>query len=285
MTLFTHTATRGVSRHALALLAGAALAFSMLALAQPAFAADPNANERASERSNGNANANANPNANGNNGNGNGNGNPGGPAGNNGTIKVDGNAFDTHPNNEPHVDCLFQIDFYGFDQGDLWASLTFEAHPPTGGGMLLSDSVFIGEDSNAGGGSQNGHDASAGNQDHDGTRVYDLSSALAAYAPHPNQGYHVRLTVQADGAQGARVKHKAFWVAPCATTPTPTGTQPGGTQLGGRGTPRPGGTIPNTATTSTGGSAPLAPLAVVVLLTSLATLAAQPVVGRIRANR
>ena len=38
------------------------------------------------------------------------------PPGNNGTIKVDAAPFDDAPNNEPHVDCVFQIDFYGFDE-------------------------------------------------------------------------------------------------------------------------------------------------------------------------
>ncbi len=36
------------------------------------------------------------------------------PPGNNGTIKVDGVPFDDLPDNEPHVSCTFQIDFYGF---------------------------------------------------------------------------------------------------------------------------------------------------------------------------
>src|SRR6266542_3347355 len=69
------------------------------------------------------------------------------PPGNNGTIKVDGLPFDDQPNNEPHVGCTFQIDFYGFDQGDLNADVLFEAIPPTGTGQeLLTDTVFIGED-------------------------------------------------------------------------------------------------------------------------------------------
>src|ERR687892_506859 len=55
----------------------------------------------------------------------------GGPPGNNGTVKVDGIEFDDHPNNEPHVGCEFQIDFYGYDEGDLSAAVTFEAQPPT----------------------------------------------------------------------------------------------------------------------------------------------------------
>lgn len=41
------------------------------------------------------------------------------PAGNNGTVKVDGVEFESHPNNEPHVGCVFRVDFYGYDEGDL----------------------------------------------------------------------------------------------------------------------------------------------------------------------
>jgi hypothetical protein len=46
-------------------------------------------------------------------------------------VKVDDVPFDDHPNNEPHVGCSFQIDFYGYDEGDLEAQVTFEAHLPT----------------------------------------------------------------------------------------------------------------------------------------------------------
>ncbi len=221
------------------------------------------------------------------NGNGNGNGNAqGGPPGNNGTIKVDGMPFDTHPNNEPHVDCVFQIDFYGFDAGDLWADLTFEVHPPTGNGVILTDTVFIGEDDNSGGGSEAGLDAEAGNQqDADGTRFYDLSGALAAYEAHPQQGYHVRLTVNADGSQGADTKHKVFWVQPCApeTVGTPPTVDTGGGTGGVRGgTGRPsagvstgGGVIPDTATSvELGATTIVSLLGVLVLIGSLAWLGA-----------
>jgi hypothetical protein len=53
------------------------------------------------------------------------------PPGNNGTVKVDAGPFDAAPDNEPHVGCTFQVDYYGYDQGDLHAQVTFEAHPPT----------------------------------------------------------------------------------------------------------------------------------------------------------
>jgi hypothetical protein len=143
------------------------------------------------------------------------------PPGNNGTIKVDGVTFDDAPNNEPHVDCTFEIDFYGFDEGDLDAQVTFEAHPPTGPPVvLLTDTVFIGEDDNSGGGgSEAGLNAS---------EEYQLD--FTGIEPHPQQGFHVKLTINAEGSQGADVKHKVFWVTPCVTptptrTPTPTQTQ------------------------------------------------------------
>ena len=63
------------------------------------------------------------------------------PPGNNGTIKIDDVVFDNHPNNEPHVGCEFQVDFYGFDQGDLFANVTFRLQPPTGRQVLLDGHV------------------------------------------------------------------------------------------------------------------------------------------------
>ena len=156
------------------------------------------------------------------------------PPGNNGTIKVDGVDFDSHPDNEPHVGCVFQIDFYNFDQGDLNATVTFEGQPPTGGGTLLTDQVPIGEDP-AGGG--NDLDASA---------TYDLAEALAGIAPHPVQGHHIRLTVEAQGSIGDETKHKVFWVEGC-TPPPPrtTTTTPGETTT----TTQPDGTTTTTAPT------------------------------------
>src|SRR5688572_17116226 len=50
------------------------------------------------------------------------------PLGNNGTIKIDGLDWDDAPNNEPHPGCTFEVDFYGFDEGDLYADVVFEAH-------------------------------------------------------------------------------------------------------------------------------------------------------------
>jgi hypothetical protein len=165
------------------------------------------------------------------------------PPGNNGTIKVDGIPFDDAPDNEPHVGCTFQVDFYGFDQGDLFADVTFEAHPPTGPvQVLLTDTVFIGEDDNAGGGSQAGLDAS---------QTYTLD--FDGIQPHPNQGFHVKLTIHADGSQGADTKHKVFWVTGCAAGTTTTTTLKATTTSGV--TSSSGATSTSGTTTTTSGVA------------------------------
>jgi hypothetical protein len=179
------------------------------------------------------------------------------PPGNNGTIKIDGTPFDDLPNNEPHVGCSFQVDFYGYDAGDLDATVTFEAHPPTlregEDQVLLEDTVFIGEDDNSGGGSEAGLDASD---------TYTLD--FAGITPHPVQGFHVKLTINAEGSQGADVKHKVFWVTGCVPGPTTTTTAPTTTTVAPSTTIAPTITIAPTTTmapsttvaptTSTGGS-------------------------------
>lgn len=134
----------------------------------------------------------------------------GNPPGANGTVKVDAQPFDTHPNNQPHVGCQFQVDFYGFDQGDHTAHVAFDVHAPTGDQRIVEDFVPIGEDP-AGGGT-----------DLDAERTYDLGPALAGFTPHPKQGYHVKLTVSAPGAGGkVATKHKVFWVEGCEAPCTP----------------------------------------------------------------
>jgi hypothetical protein len=125
--------------------------------------------------------------------------------GNNGTVKIDGVPFDDAPNNEPHPGCNFQVDFYGYDQGDFNANVRFYAIPPTGKNiLLLSDKVFIGEDP-AGGGT-----------DLDGSGTYNLSDELKSFMAHPQQGYHIKLHVNAPFSIGADKKFKAFWVQECA---------------------------------------------------------------------
>ncbi len=130
------------------------------------------------------------------------------PAGNNGFVTV----------SKPSVDCTVQVDFYGFDEGDLNADLTFWAHPPTAPNgpfttELLVDTVFIGEDDNSGAASEAGLDAS---------RTYTLD--LSGIEPHRVKGWHIRLDVRSDGSHGANLKHKVFWVTGCER-PSPAPSQ------------------------------------------------------------
>jgi hypothetical protein len=164
------------------------------------------------------------------------------PPGNNGTIKIDGVPFDDHPNNEPHVGCTFQVDFYGFDKADE-ANVTFKAHPPTGDRQeLLTDTVFIGEDDNSGGGSKAGLDAS---------EIYTLK--FDGIEPHPKQGFHVKLTIKTDDGR----KHKVFWVQGCEQpTPTPTTTKTPTPTPTHTKTPKPTPTATKTPTTKPSSESP-----------------------------
>jgi hypothetical protein len=61
-----------------------------------------------------------------------------------------------------------------------------------------------------------GHAEPAREQHHGQDRRHPL------YRAHPNQGFHVKLTINAEGSQGADVKHKVFWVTECIPSPTTT---------------------------------------------------------------
>lgn len=134
------------------------------------------------------------------------------PPGNNGTIKIDGVSFDTHPNNQPHVSC-FEVDFYGYE-ANVPVVLTFSAHPPTGNNVIRTITGTLDNDGSSG--------ANAGGID--GEFEVDLSSDLAGFTPHPIQGYHVKLTITADDGMppGNDTKSKTYWVKGTCTAPTTT---------------------------------------------------------------
>jgi hypothetical protein len=121
------------------------------------------------------------------------------PPGNNGDVKIEFSGTQP-PNMEPHVPCTFNIEFYGYDQGNLSADYSFALQPPTGTAVLLTGNVFIGEDP-AGGGN-----------DLDAQVPVDLGPSLSGVTPHPIQGYHIKVTVDAQGSIGADTKYKVFWV-------------------------------------------------------------------------
>ena len=125
------------------------------------------------------------------------------PPGNNGTIKIDDVLIDDGNENVPHPGCTFVVDFFGYDVGDRAAVMTFEGQDPTGGGELLVEQAAFTVESRE-----------SGNQlNH--SQTIDLSSALIGIEPHPKQGWHVKLTVNVTGSQGADAKHKVFWVSEC----------------------------------------------------------------------
>jgi hypothetical protein len=140
------------------------------------------------------------------------------PPGNNGTVKVDDQPIDSIPNNNPHVGCVFRVDFYGYDEGVGDAEVIFEMHPPTqdvGLSVAGDTSPDIGED------------AAGGGTDLDAAVTYTLGFDGD---PHPIQGFHVKLTIHAPGSIGADVKHKVFWVQDCQPPTQPPPTQPPPTQ-------------------------------------------------------
>ena len=143
-------------------------------------------------------------------GNGSKGGSKGDPAGNNGTVKIAPlGEIDSIPNNTPHVGCTFEIEWYGYDEGDdIVSTVTFAMQAPTGDVGLAVDgpsSVFVGGDPASGAGTDSGLD---------GRETYTLSFTGD---PHPQQGYHVKLTVATPRSNGNDTKTKVFWVEPCAT--------------------------------------------------------------------
>jgi len=62
-----------------------------------------------------------------------------------------------------------------------------------------------------------GEDPAGGANDFDASLIVDLSGPIASSGAiaHPNQGFHVRLTIDAEGSIGATTKHKTYWVDDC----------------------------------------------------------------------
>jgi hypothetical protein len=136
------------------------------------------------------------------------------PPGNNGTVKIDEFPADGGNGNDPHVDCPFSVNFFGYDAGSQQATMTFEPWAPTGGGNPTTLSTSWTTPTRSGG---NQLDKSFG--------PVDLASAFAGITP-TKQGYHVKLTVHVTGSQGSDVKHKVFWVEACETAAKPAAVAP-----------------------------------------------------------
>jgi hypothetical protein len=135
------------------------------------------------------------------------------PPGNNGTVKVHQLAGDTSPHNVPHVTCDFYLTFFGFDT-DQTADISLAGQAPTGKDVALwsLDDATISTD-DAGGGK-------------DVDQEFHVTAADLGLdrlgAPHPKQGFHIKLSVAVNEAPGGE-KHKVFWVEPCAAAPEVSG--------------------------------------------------------------
>lgn len=135
------------------------------------------------------------------------------PPGNNGTVKIGNDEFDSappDPDNDPHVDCEFQVDFFDFAP-DAVATVTFEMQAPTKNvtlGGTAPSTVALDE---------NG----------DGSQAYTLTFDGPA---HEQQGYHVKLTVEVPDPEGQQAnnysKFKVFWVEDCAPVTPPPPKEP-----------------------------------------------------------
>ena len=104
---------------------------------------------------------------------------------------------------------MFEVDFFGFDEGALYARATFTLISPTVStdrDFLTSAPVYIGQDPASGAGTSTGLDA---NQE------FNLNNLLYSYMGTDGKGAHVKLTVYADGATNADTKYKTFWVTGC----------------------------------------------------------------------
>ncbi|SCG34634.1 hypothetical protein [Micromonospora inositola] len=145
------------------------------------------------------------------------------PGGANGTVKIDGPAYQLDNRNEPHVTCEFQVEFFNFDK-DERASLIFEAWPPSAPDfheVKRVENVLVSNDP-----------ATGGSYKRDPDEVFRFSAAdlnLTEAMAHPKQGYHIKLTVDRQNHPQWTEKHKVFWLQPCKSggSPSPTPSTPG----------------------------------------------------------
>jgi LPXTG-motif cell wall-anchored protein len=156
-------------------------------------------------------------------------GNPHNPPGDNGTVKIDGAPFEDEVDNQPHVTCDFELEFFNFDEGQK-ANITLWAQPPSSTPndkvVWSKSNVLISNDP-----------ASGAENDHD--EVIKLSAKdldLTGLKLQDQQGYHIKLDVDLTDGKAFDDKHKVFWLQPCESSESPSPTPGGETP-----TPTPGG--------------------------------------------
>jgi hypothetical protein len=172
------------------------------------------------------------------------------PPGNNGTIKVDYPApADSGNANRPHPGCGFQLRMFDFD-ANQYGTITFVGQAPTKLGTLLTQQHVLLSD-----------DAAGGGQDADAVYSYTAQQLGLTDKPQAKQGWHVKVSVDAENAPGG-AKHKVFWLSCPEAAPAAAGSS-GGTGTTAT-TPAAQGTTPQGSTsqgaaaqgTATQGTAP-----------------------------
>lgn len=155
----------------------------------------------------------------------------GDPPGANGTVKIDFTPADASRANRPHVTCPFDAQFFGFDPGQT-GDITVVAHPPSGRTLVAARAGVALTPSGA------------------ATTFTEADLDLAGLEEHPQQGFHLKLTVTVEEDGKTFKKSKVFWLK-CArpTTPPPT-TKPPTTKPPTKAPP-----LPVTGTSGIGGLA------------------------------
>ncbi|MEV4536491.1 LPXTG cell wall anchor domain-containing protein [Asanoa sp. NPDC049518] len=143
------------------------------------------------------------------------------PPGANGDVKIDGFPYAEANSNEPHVSCQFRVEFFNFDK-DEHADIILSTQPPSGKFVEIErlTNVLVSDDAATGGSVKRDPDA-----------YFEFSAddlALDVAEPHPQQGYHIKLTVDRRNHPEWTEKHKVFWLGPCTTTPSPGNGDGGG---------------------------------------------------------
>lgn len=154
---------------------------------------------------------------------------PGAP-GNNGTVKVgdETDLDEERPENDPHLPCTFDVQWYGYDSGwgPLTAEVAFSLQAPTDEAAGVAMTLESGNTSPTFTG--NGGQPGAG----DGRDHLEWYTLAFTGEPHPQQGYHVRVTVDTPHSKGSTTKSKVFWVGPCDDEQPVTAPGAGGETTG-----------------------------------------------------
>lgn len=119
------------------------------------------------------------------------------PAGSNGTIKIVGHGdIDSVPDNNPHQGCTLGIEWYGFDEGDITSTVTFQLWAPTRGDLAVDGDQTV----------TVGGDAAGGGTDLDGREFLHAASGggsqRAPGLPRQDHGEHPGGQAHRDQVQG-----------------------------------------------------------------------------------